>query len=120
MIWLTQVTTDVYETLKQIEAVGDRVFPIVAKEGTSYPFIVFERSGIDVTSTKDGFADLRVTFNARIVSSTYFEGLRILDTAIEKLERMQSSYGITYHVTLQGASEESTDDGFIQTLTFSV
>lgn len=120
MIWILQVTSDIYDTLKQIEAVGDRVFPIVANEGTKYPFIVFERSGIDDTSTKDGIADLQITYSVRIVSSTYYEGLRILDTAIEKLNRMQSAHGFTYHFQLQGASEESTDDGFIQTLTFTV
>lgn len=120
MIKIADITADICDTLKQIEAVGGRVFPIVANEGTTYPFIVFERSGVDVTATKDGFADIQATFNARIVSATYFEGLQILDTAIEQLERMQSKHGITYRVTLQGASEESTDDGFIQTITFSV
>lgn len=120
MIRIADITADICDTLKQIEAVGERVFPIVANEGTKYPFIVFERSGVDITATKDGFADIRATFNARIVSSTYFDGLQILDTAIEQLERMQSKRGITYRVTLQGASEESTDDGFVQTITFSV
>lgn len=120
MIKIADITADICDTLKQIEAVGGRVFPIVANEGTTYPFIVFERSGVGVTATKDGFADIQATFNARIVSATYFEGLQILDTAIERLERMQSKHGITYRVTLQGASEESTDDGFVQTITFSV
>jgi len=120
MIRIADITTDICDTLKQIEEVGDRVFPIVANEGTKFPFIVFERSGIDVTATKDGFADIKATFNARIVSATYFDGLQILDTAIEQLETMQSKHGITYHVALQGANEESTDDGYVQTIIFSV
>lgn len=120
MIKIEHITSDIYGALNQVEAVGGRVFPIVANEGTSFPFIVFDRSNIAITSTKDGYADIQAMFNARIVSATYFEGLQILDNVIEQLERMQSSHGLTYHATLQGAYEERTEDGFIQTITFTV
>lgn len=120
MIKIADITADVFDALKEVKELGGRVFPIVANEGTAFPFAVFERSSVDVTDNKDGYADLMATYNARIVTSTYYEGLQILDEVVERLERMQSAHGYKYHATLQGMSEERTDDGFIQTITFTV
>ena len=122
MIKIEHITADIRDTLNTIPEVSGRVFPLVAmtKEGVNYPFIVFERTSTTFDGTKDGFADVSVTFNARIVSATYFEGLQILDTAIEQLERMQSKHEITYHPRLLGTSEDFSENAYIQTVTFSV
>ena len=119
MIKIAEITEDITTTLKTITEVGGRVFPIVATEGTAYPFMVYERTATTVQETKDGFVDLAATFNVRIVTATYFEGLTILDKVLAKLEHPESRHGISFNVKLQGASE-SYDDCFVQTVTFSV
>ena len=45
-----------------VEAVGSKVFPIVSKEGTTYPFAVYRRNGIEVQYTKDGKNVNRIVF----------------------------------------------------------
>lgn len=120
MISIADITEDITTTLKSVSEVGNRVFPIVATEGTAYPFIVYERTGTSVRGTKDGYADLAVTFNVRIVSATYFEGLQILDKVVAKLERPESLHGIGYNIRLDGSNEEYTDNCFVQTLTFTI
>lgn len=122
MIKIEHITSDIRDTLNTIPEVSGRVFPLVAmtKEGVNYPFIVFERTSTTFDSTKDGFADVSVTFNIRIVTATYFEGVALLDKAIEKLQRPHSDHEITYHPRLLGTSEDFSENAYIQTVTFSV
>lgn len=110
---LTAITEAIYTAIKtNVTALNNRVFPLVATEGTNLPFAVFERTGYN-RNTKDG-GILEVTFEVRIVSNTYFEGLQIADTVIDTLERTP------YKATLTGSSEEYTNDGYLQTLTFLI
>ncbi len=109
---LTAITEAVYTAIKNnVTALDNRVFPLVATEGTSLPFAVFERTGYNRNSKDGGI--LAATFDIRIVSSTYFQGLQIADSIIEAMEHT------AYRPTLTASNEEYTNDGFLQILTFS-
>lgn len=110
MIDITRLTERFYDVLKQVTK---NVFPLVATEGCNLPFIVFERSNMSETNTKDGASGLDVSFTVRIVSATYFEGLQIADELRYALHRMDEQPYLT------SASEEYTTDGYLQTLNFS-
>lgn len=113
MIKLTEITQDIYNALKRVN--GLSVYPIVATEGTRYPYCVFERNSVLPHSTKDGIRSFDVTFNITVVSSTYFEGLKLADEVIETLFKI----GGNYTPQLQGCTEEYINEGYLQTLTFS-
>ena len=34
---------------------NDKVFPIVAEDGTTFPFIIYKRTGLTSNSCKDGY-----------------------------------------------------------------
>lgn len=58
----------------------NRVFPIIAEQGTSYPFAVYRRSISIPQSSKDRFSyKLRNSVEIRIVSETYDEGIEIVE-----------------------------------------
>jgi len=117
---LTQIATDITSALKEIDDLGKRVFPIVATEGTAYPYCVYERSSVTFNDTKDGDI-MGVSYTIRIVSANYTSGLKIADDAIKTLKRMVSSNANTrYDIQLQNVTEEYTEDGFIQTIYITI
>lgn len=109
MVEIAELTKQLYTYLRQAY---DNVFPIVATEGASLPFIVFERSNAYDTGTKDG-NQLEVAFNVRVVTATYFDGLTLVDKIRRRLRMCELK------PTLTGASEEYTTDGYVQTLSFT-
>ena len=43
------------------EVIGNRIYPLIADEGTIFPFVIYSRIGIDEQSTKDSTSEqLRV------------------------------------------------------------
>ncbi len=119
MISLTALTTAFFTALKSTQALGNRVFPIVANEGTSMPYAVYMRDGLSAEKTKDGIASITPTFSVNIVASTYFEGLSIADDVIGNVLSMTST-DFNVSPALVSSSEEYTEEGFIQTLTFTI
>lgn len=111
MIEIRDITQQVYNILKR-EVERENVFPIVAPEGTNLPFAVFERSTLYDTETKDGNG-IEVGFTIRIVTATYFEGLRLVDHIRYAMRHSELKPRLT------GATEEYTTDGYVQTLSFT-
>lgn len=108
MRYVREMTETVYNVLKQVET---NTYPLVATEGTSLPFVVFERTGMYDQPTKDG-GDTEFSFDVRIVTATYFDGLTLADNIRNELRH-------NLQARLTGASEEYTADGYLQTLNFS-
>ena len=111
MVDIRDITQDVYNILKG-EVEHENVFPLVAPEGTGLPFVVFERSNMYETPTKDG-GELEIGFTIRIVTATYFEGLRLVDHIRYAMRHSELKPRLT------GATEEYTTDGYVQTLSFT-
>ena len=110
MVEIAEVTKQIYSTLTEVH---NNVFPIVATEGANLPFIVFDRSNAYDTGTKDG-NQLELSYNIRIVTATYFEGLTLVDNIRRALRHS------ALKPTLTSASEEYTNDGFVQTISISI
>lgn len=110
MVDIAEVTEQLYSTLTDVYK---NVFPIVATEGANLPFIVFERSNAFDVGTKDG-NQLELSFNIRVVTATYFDGLKLLDKIRYRLRRSELK------PTLTSATEEYTNDGYVQTISISI
>lgn len=105
-------------------AVGSKVFPIVSKEGTSYPFVVYRRNGIEVSYTKDGKAGETVNVDIVVAAQSYAQSVGIADMVREAVEGKAFVLDNTlkvYNVHLAGADEEFFEDSnvYTQTLNFN-
>lgn len=105
-------------------AIGSKVFPIVSKEGTSYPFVVYRRNGIEVQYTKDGKAGETVNVDIVIAAGSYAESIAIADMVREAIEGKAFVLGDTlkvYGSQLSGADEEFFEDSnvYTQSLNFN-
>ena len=103
--------------------VGTRVFPIVADEGTNYPFITYQRTGITASRTKCGIYEDTVNFSVNILTQDYLSGLEIGDEVRKAIEKNLTCTieGCSYSdILLVGANEQYSADGYVQTLNFQV
>ena len=116
----------IYSLLKNNEAVNaqiaGRIFPIVADEGTKFPFITYTRRSFLSSYSKDDEIDETATVEVNIVSDEYFKGINIANLVRNATERQRGTVdGITYDpITLIDAQEDFLQNAFVQTLIFKI
>ena len=103
--------------------IENRVFPIVAEEGTKYPFITYNRTSVSSNRTKCGIYEDTVNFSVNILTTDYISGLEIgnlvIDAIFKKL--ISTIADCDYRdIQLVGGNEQFTNDGYVQTLNFQV
>lgn len=99
------------------ELVSDKIYPIIAEETVSYPFIIFTKETVDAAYTKDFLTYDNVTFSVAIAANNYFETVQIAERVRAILENYRDGYFMT--ILLNNVTEEYVEDTFIQQLQFS-
>ena len=82
----------IYRMLSEDEVLSGKVtsrkiFPLVANVDTTYPFIVYSRTGLTVEYCKDGTVEDTVDFLILSVSDNYVESLEVANQIRSILER---------------------------------
>lgn len=115
-----------YNVLKDqpqiIATVGNKIFPIVAKEGTTYPFIIYTRDQISVQYTKIPGHDNTIIITYRVYSDNYDEALEIVNIVRNLLERQTITFeDIKINdIRISSVGEFYNEDGFCQTISFQM
>ena len=114
------VNKHIYALLSQdtelVKMVGKNIFPIVAEESVSYPFVIFTKESVSGNYTKDLLVYDTVTISVAIAAVNYFETVRIAERIRAILENYTDSY--FYSILLDNVSEEYESDAFVQMLQF--
>jgi hypothetical protein len=118
-----ELNIEVYNILKNDSAlasiVGDRIFPLVAQTGTVMPFLVYNRSNVVSTITKEGRKDNEVQTTTDVVTATYAQGI---DIAI-RLDKILSGKHVAasgrFQTYVQDFNEAYAEDAYIQTIIFN-
>lgn len=124
-----QVGKVIYETLSTdndvAARVGKKIFPLVANEKTTFPFIVYRRGGLQENSdTKDRllFGE-EASIDVIIAADTYNESIELAEyvrvALLGKRYTTTAGYRIG-KVKLYDAIETFQDDTFLQTLKFNI
>lgn len=97
--------------------VGENIYPIIAEESSTFPFIVFNRNAINPQYTKDGRVFDIIPFSISIQTKAYKEGVEIAEICRGLFEnRVDDYFGL---VRVEGGSEYFADDVYFQTLNFN-
>lgn len=101
--------------------IGDKVYPLIADTSTTYPFIIYRRSSIEKSSTKDD-ADESVNVEIYIVSERYDESISIAELVRSTLEHRKGNFEDLYidDIIITDASESYEGDAFVQYLTITI
>ena len=109
------------ETLSQYLQSG-QITELVANENTTFPFIVFSRTGLTPSYTKDGLLESNITFEIVCVSTDYVESLEIANIVRNLLECKCYTDEELYikQIILSAVNEDYMYDAYVQRLTFSM
>ena len=79
------------------EMIGNRVFPIVSKEGTQYPFVVYRRNSVTSTYCKDGLASETASVDIVIASNTYTNSIEVADRVRAAIDKRACVFQILFY-----------------------
>ena len=99
-----------------------KIFPLVANADTTYPFIVYARTGLVVDYCKDGTVANSIDFQILSVSDNYVESLEVANQIrnILEMKRYKDEDICIRECKLSSVSEEYMEDAFIQRLNFTI
>lgn len=103
------------------DKVGAKVYPIVAPESTTFPFIVYTRSNAYAANvTKDGWLNDNASFQITVVSDKYDESCEIADEVRDTFENCKISNDdlSIENIRMTSVSEAFSEDTYTQTLYF--
>ena len=98
------------------EMVGNKIFPIIAENDITFPFILVTRTSITPITFKTGVAVDKVTFQVVIEDVDYFRTVNIAERVRELLELRHSDY--FKRIEFSNCNEDFLNDTYRQTLQF--
>ena len=98
------------------EMVGNKIFPIIAENDITFPFILVTRTSITPITFKTGVAVDKVTFQVVIEDVDYFRTVNIAEKVRELLELIHSDY--FKRIEFSNCYEDFLNDTYRQTLQF--
>lgn len=99
---------------------GNKIFPLIVENNTTYPFIVYKRSDVKANYTKDYYLNDDVSIDIVCVSDNYLSGLEIAVIIREILENKRFKNEGVERIQLDYANEDYLENAFIQTLGFTI
>lgn len=98
--------------------VGNKIYPLVAPQGTSGDFIAVQRDGYRREDTKMGIALQASVFFTTVVSEDYDRSLAIAEAIYDALEGDHPEY--ESRIRMEDYGEEYVDSKFLQVLKFNL
>ncbi len=100
------------------EAIGEKVFPIIAPENTVGDFIVYQRDSYKQDSTKFGIYQQVPIVNVVAISENYDRSQHLASLIYDTLSGDFADPDI--HIELEDSTEDFIDNKYIQVLQFSI
>ena len=101
----------------------NKVYPLVADEGTTFPFIVYRRIGLTPSSTKDRYNYREMaTVELIVASASYESGVELAEQVKGILVGKRGTFNEIQigEIYLEDADEDFLEDTFVQKLTFNI
>lgn len=93
--------------------IGNKIYPLVADNDVTFPFIIYYRTSIRNISCKDGYYEDEVNFTVITVSNKYIESLEIANIIRSILEKKKLPNKI-YDCRIEDIDEDYRDNAYIQ------
>lgn len=97
--------------------VDKKIYPLVAEESVTYPFIIFTKEAAMGNYTKDLLMYDTVTISIAIAATNYSQTVDIAERVRQILENRRDDY--FYNILFDEVTEDFVEDAYIQQLKFS-
>lgn len=98
--------------------VGEKIFPLIAPEGTDGDFILYQRDQYRIDRTKMGICRQEAKVFINIVSANYDRSQQIAEAVFNCLDGEFGNPVTVIH--LEDSTEDYTDGKYVQVLLFSI
>ena len=104
----------IYTILQTSIDIDKKTYPLIADEGTTFPFIIYKRTGLTPESTKDNTNE-NVSVEINIASSNYSESIDLAIKVRKALEHKKGTYSdiAIEDIVIDDATEDYIEDTFI-------
>lgn len=96
---------------------GGDIYPIVAEESVTYPFVIFTKTDAYGQYTKDILSYDQASVQVAIAAVNYFQTVEIAERVRALLEGRRDNY--FYSITFDSVTEDYIEDAYVQNLTFT-
>lgn len=100
-------------------AVGTKIYPLVATQGTTFPFIVYRRNGYSPNNNKDYNNGEIVYFEIVVIATNYEESVRIANDIADVLIATNETEGIE-SIKVTNIAEDYITDSYTQKINLEV
>ena len=97
--------------------VDKKIYPLIADDGVTYPFIIYYRTSIRNIVCKDGYYEDEVGFSIIVVSNSYIESLEIANIVRCIFEKNKLTDTI-YNCMVESIDEDYNNNAYIQQIDF--
>lgn len=99
---------------------GNKVFPLVGNNKTTFPFVVYWKENIVPQYTKDWLTEDVVSFSVIVTDITYEKTIELAQAIRTVLERprIQTEYIDVRQCRLVGVNEDFVENAYVEQLTF--
>lgn len=109
------VTKDIRKKLLEnpniTKELDNKIFPIIADDGTTFPFVLIKKNGISVNYSKCGIANDVVTVTIEVVDPNYSKAIKIAEEIRKTIERKK--FENVANCILTNVTEEYISDTYI-------
>lgn len=108
----------IYKILKDFE----NVYPLVAKESTTFPFIIYRRSSGYTQNSKDGIYSVVSNIDILVAATNYDDSIELAEKVLRKMESSKGIYSDfdIWNIKMINCNESFIENTFIQEMTFAV
>ena len=100
-----------------VSYLGNKIFPLIADNGTLFPFLTYRRTSYRPYDNKD-YTDEAVYMDILIISQTYNESVDIADAVAECLNR--ASTELISYISIQNIREDYVEDSYVQSISIEI
>ena len=113
-----ELTTIILQNDEITALINDKLFPLVANAGTTFPFIVYRRSSFSPRGNKDELSEV-VGVELAIISNTYSTSVNLANLVADTLLNVSDNDVIDY-IKIVNMWEDFSEDTFIQKISIDI
>ena len=116
------VTKDIRKKLLEnpniTKELDSKIFPIVADDGTTFPFVLIKKNGVSVNYSKCGITNDVVNITIEVVDPNYSKAIKIAEEIRKTIERKK--FENVANCILTNVTEEYISDTYVVTMYMAI
>ena len=113
-----ELTTIILHNDDITNLIDNKVFPLVANAGTTFPFVVYRRSSFSPRGNKDELSEV-VGIDLAVISNTYSQSVNLANLIADTLLAVNDNDVIDY-VRIVNMWEDFSEDTYIQKINIDI